>query len=56
MADVIILRDRMPRQPRRPRSEPGEAKLLLFTGVRYEQRSTTLDRPDSSGPKHAKKN
>ena len=56
MADIIILRDRMPRTPRRARTEPGQAKLLLFTGVRYEQRGTAFDRPDNSGSRHAKKN
>jgi hypothetical protein len=46
----------MPRTARRSRQEPGEGKVLLFTGVRYEQRSSALDRPDNGGSKHAKKN
>jgi hypothetical protein len=56
MADVIVLRDRTPRTPRRPRAEPGDAKVLLFTGVRYEIRGIAFDSPDSNGSKHAKKN
>lgn len=36
MADVVKLSDRMPRGPRKSASQPVDAKILLFTGVRYE--------------------
>ncbi|WP_164517769.1 MULTISPECIES: hypothetical protein [unclassified Rhizobium] len=37
MAIVVALADRRPRAPRRPDKEPREAKILWFTGVRYER-------------------
>ena len=36
MAEVIRLQERLDKQPRRA-SEPCEARILLFTGVRYER-------------------
>lgn len=42
MADVIRLQERLERLPRRP-SEPCEAQILLFTGIRYER--LTDERP-----------
>ncbi len=36
MADVVKLSERMPRGPRKSVSQPVDAKILLFTGVRYE--------------------
>ncbi len=40
MADVIRLSDRAPRQPRRSVDMAEDAKILLFTGVRYEHLET----------------
>jgi len=37
MAIVVALADRRSRAPRRPDKEPREAKILWFTGVRYER-------------------
>lgn len=36
MANIVRLSDRMPRGPRKSVSQPVDAKILLFTGVRYE--------------------
>ena len=36
MADVIRIQERMPRGPRKCVQQPVDAKILLFTGVRYE--------------------
>ncbi|MBL0371032.1 hypothetical protein JJB09_03235 [Rhizobium sp. KVB221] len=44
MAEVIRIDERLARQPKRP-SEPCEARILLFTGVRYERWSSADDRP-----------
>jgi hypothetical protein len=45
MAEIVRLQDRLATQPKRP-GEPGEAKILLFTGVRYERwTSADDDRP-----------
>ena len=55
MAHVIRLEERLAKQPKRP-SEPCEAKILLFTGVRYERWSTIDDQPQkrSTGGKRKK--
>ncbi|WP_454848690.1 hypothetical protein [Rhizobium binxianense] len=37
MAIVVALADRLPQAPRRRENEPTEAKILWFTGVRYER-------------------
>ena len=37
MAIVVALADRLPQAPRRLDKEPREAKILWFTGVRYER-------------------
>lgn len=44
MAQVISLEERLAKQPKRP-SEPHEAQILLFTGVRYERWSRADDHP-----------
>ncbi|MCO6186715.1 hypothetical protein [Rhizobium sp. L1K21] len=38
MTNVVKLSDRMPRGPRKSVNQPEDAKILLFTGVRYEYR------------------
>lgn len=43
MADVVRLEELISRSPRRRASEPCEAKILLFTGVRYERWSEDRD-------------
>ncbi|WP_188079921.1 hypothetical protein [Neorhizobium sp. P12A] len=53
MAKVISLLERQSRMPRRVQKEPVEAKILLFTGVRYERLDVTSNRP-GTGPKRAK--
>lgn len=55
MAEVISLQERLAKQPKRP-SEPCEARILLFTGVRYERWTTAGDHPQkrSSGGKRKK--
>ncbi|WEX78363.1 hypothetical protein PYH37_003244 [Sinorhizobium numidicum] len=37
MADVIRMQDRKVKTPRRPPVTSGGAKVLLFTGIRYER-------------------
>jgi len=53
MAKIISLSDRRSRLPRRAQKEPVEAKILLFTGVRYERLDVSSHRP-GTGPKRAK--
>ena len=53
MAKIISLSDRRSRLPRRAQKEPVEAKILLFTGVRYERLDASSHRP-GTGPKRAK--
>lgn len=53
MAKIISLSDRRSRMPPRAQKEPVEAKILLFTGVRYEHLDTVSNRP-GTGPKRAK--
>ncbi|SCB08832.1 hypothetical protein GA0061101_101273 [Rhizobium lusitanum] len=49
MAKIISLSERRSRMPPRAQKEPVEAKLLLFTGVRYEHLDTVTDRPGAGG-------
>jgi hypothetical protein len=37
MADVIMIQERMPRSPRKHVKLQDDAKILLFTGIRYER-------------------
>lgn len=37
MADVVRLEELISRLPKRTAAAPCEAKILLFTGVRYER-------------------
>ena len=55
MAEVISLEQRLARQPKRA-SEPCEARILLFTGVRYERWTSADDHPQkrSTGGKRKK--
>jgi hypothetical protein len=53
MAKVISLLERRSRIPRRVEKEPVEAKILLFTGVRYERLELGSHRP-GNGSKRAK--
>jgi hypothetical protein len=55
MADVIRLQDRLDKLPKRP-VEPCEARILLFTGIRYERLTGGRDRPEtrSNGTKRKK--
>ena len=46
MADVIRLQERLDKLPRRP-SEPCEAQILLFTGIRYERLTDESHRPET---------
>jgi hypothetical protein len=49
MAEVIRLGEWLARQPKRA-SEPCEARILLFTGVRYERLLTTAGDPPHKRP------
>jgi hypothetical protein len=55
MAQVIRLEEWLAKLPKR-QSEPCEAQILLFTGVRYERWKTADDHPQkrSSGGKPKK--
>lgn len=55
MAEVIRLQERLDKLPRRA-SEPCEARILLFTGVRYERWTDEDHRPQkrSNGTKRKK--
>ena len=46
MAEVVRLQERLDKQPKRP-SEPCEARILLFTGVRYERWTDEGHRPET---------
>ena len=58
MANVIYMKDRLAspkRQAARHQPEAGEtARILLFTGVRYERYQPETS-PRTSGPKRARK-
>ena len=47
MAIIVALADRRSQQPRRKDREPVEARILLFTGVRYERLADTPKRPSA---------
>lgn len=54
MADVVRISDRLSRAPRKAPNGLIAAKILLFTGVRYERRDPappTGRRPASGGKK-----
>jgi hypothetical protein len=53
MATIIPLGDRRPRKSPPAARQPVEAKILLFTGVRYERLEFATPRP-RSGVKRAK--
>lgn len=55
MAEVIRLQERLGKLPRRP-TEPCEARILLFTGIRYERLTEESHRPQtrSNGAKRKK--
>lgn len=44
MAILVALADRLRETPRRTGKEPREAKILWFTGVRYERIVETPDK------------
>lgn len=61
MADVVHIGEKLSRLPKRPAEGPYEAKILFFTGVRYEkfsddhevkQQANTLRRTGGKGKKH----
>jgi hypothetical protein len=52
MAIVVALADRLREEPRRTGKEPREAKILWFTGVRYERIvETPKKNPAHSAPR-----
>lgn len=52
MANVVALADRLPQEPRRIAKETHEAKILWFTGVRYERIAETPKKnPAQSAPR-----
>ena len=55
MAEVVRLQERLDKQPKRV-TEPCEARILLFTGVRYERWTDEGHRPETrtSGAKRKK--
>lgn len=53
MANVIRLQERLDKLPRRP-IEPCEAKILLFTGIRYERLTDERPATRSNGTKRKK--
>ncbi len=55
MAEVIRLQERLEKRPR-PQSEPCEARILLFTGIRYERLTDGSHTPEtrSNGTKRKK--
>jgi hypothetical protein len=53
MAKVISLAEHMSQKPRRSPKEAVEAKILLFTGVRYERMDFASNRR-KTGSKRAK--
>ncbi|EJC73676.1 hypothetical protein [Rhizobium hidalgonense] len=55
MAIVVALADRLPRAPRRPDKELREAKILWFTGVRYERLIENPKPRPASAPRVNKK-
>ena len=54
MAQIIPLPERGSRPPRRVPKAPLQAKILLFTGVRYERLDFGSDHRPKAGSKRAK--
>jgi hypothetical protein len=44
MAEIVELKERLEKQPKRDH-EPCEARVILFTGVRYERLTDNHDQP-----------
>lgn len=42
MADIVRLKDRLEHKPVKRPKEPTQARILLFTGVRYVPREPVL--------------
>ncbi|ODR89095.1 hypothetical protein A8M32_21820 [Sinorhizobium alkalisoli] len=55
MADVIRMEDRKVKRPRRRPVTSGSAKVLFFTGIRYERLDGRGPQPSAPAGKHAKK-
>jgi hypothetical protein len=55
MAIVVALADRRPRAPRPQDKEPREAKILWFTGVRYERLADSPRHGPAPAPRASKK-
>ncbi|WP_172901109.1 hypothetical protein [Sinorhizobium sojae] len=55
MADVIRMQDCKVKRPRRRPVVPGSAKVLFFTGIRYERLDGRGPQPNAPTGKQAKK-
>lgn len=55
MADVIRMQDRKRNRPRRHPVTSGTAKVLFFTGIRYERLDGRGPQPNAPTGKAAKK-
>ncbi|WP_139015618.1 hypothetical protein [Ensifer aridi] len=55
MADVIRMQDRKPKRPRRRPVTTGGAKVLFFTGIRYERLDGRGPQPTAPTDRQVKK-
>ncbi|MDW9373242.1 hypothetical protein GOC57_01010 [Sinorhizobium meliloti] len=55
MADVIRMQDRIVKRPRRRPVGKGGAKVLFFTGIRYERLDGRGPQPTAPAGRQAKK-
>ncbi|PST26535.1 hypothetical protein C7U60_05445 [Mesorhizobium plurifarium] len=55
MADVIRMQDRIVKRPRRRPVATGSAKVLFFTGIRYERLDGRGPQPTAPAGRQAKK-
>ncbi len=50
MADVVYLHEKAPRPARSSVFPPQDAKILMFTGIRYERLEMPFSSPLKAGP------
>lgn len=54
MAEIVMIRERLEQAHRLPPSMPVNAKILFFTGVRYERRDDAISAPSGKNTANSK--
>lgn len=55
MAEIVRIRDRLEQAHRLPPAMPVKAKILFFTGVRYERQDDSIPIPSGNNAANSKK-